>query len=197
VVACQLGVMFFPDKLQGYREAHRTLRPRGQFLFNVWDRISANDSPMRQRSGLWRSCACACRDAGLAVGTLWLQSDPRPSPAARNLWRPAAPASCKHRRARLRPHSRQSRCTTRKQVASKATHLLTPQEQIVPFPELEMRSAVMRAAKVATSLRKWTFRSPIVVSGRPLLVSSIQSRQLAYHGVLGVGCWVRARPDGS
>jgi ubiquinone/menaquinone biosynthesis C-methylase UbiE len=43
VVACQFGVMFFPDKLQAFREAHRALKPRGHFLFNVWDRISAND----------------------------------------------------------------------------------------------------------------------------------------------------------
>jgi SAM-dependent methyltransferase len=42
-VACQFGVMFFPDKLQGYKEARRVLRPGGQFLFNVWDRISENE----------------------------------------------------------------------------------------------------------------------------------------------------------
>jgi len=41
-VACQFGVMFFPDKVQGYREARRLLRPGGRFLFNVWDRISEN-----------------------------------------------------------------------------------------------------------------------------------------------------------
>jgi ubiquinone/menaquinone biosynthesis C-methylase UbiE len=42
-VVCQFGVMFFPDKLQGYREAHRVLKPGGHFFFNVWDRISEND----------------------------------------------------------------------------------------------------------------------------------------------------------
>jgi ubiquinone/menaquinone biosynthesis C-methylase UbiE len=42
VVACQFGVMFFPDKIQGYREAYRVLKPGGHFLFNVWDQISAN-----------------------------------------------------------------------------------------------------------------------------------------------------------
>ena len=36
-VACQFGVMFFPDKEQGYREAFRVLAPGGRFLFNVWD----------------------------------------------------------------------------------------------------------------------------------------------------------------
>ena len=43
VVACQFGVMFFPDKVQGYKEAHRVLKPGGQFLFNVWDKISENE----------------------------------------------------------------------------------------------------------------------------------------------------------
>jgi ubiquinone/menaquinone biosynthesis C-methylase UbiE len=43
VVACQFGAMFFPDKIQGFREAHRVLRPGGHFFFNVWDRISENE----------------------------------------------------------------------------------------------------------------------------------------------------------
>ena len=42
-VACQFGVMFFPDKVQGYKEARRVLKPGGHFLFNVWDRISENE----------------------------------------------------------------------------------------------------------------------------------------------------------
>ena len=42
-VCCQFGVMFFPDQIAGYREALRILRPRGRFLFNVWDRIEDND----------------------------------------------------------------------------------------------------------------------------------------------------------
>lgn len=41
-VACQFGVMFFPDKIQGFREARRVLRPAGHFLFNAWDRICEN-----------------------------------------------------------------------------------------------------------------------------------------------------------
>ena len=43
VVACQFGVMFFPEKVQGYREAWRVLKPGGRFHFNVWDRISENE----------------------------------------------------------------------------------------------------------------------------------------------------------
>lgn len=43
IVACQFGAMFFPDKVQGYREALRVLKPGGRFLFNVWDRISENE----------------------------------------------------------------------------------------------------------------------------------------------------------
>jgi ubiquinone/menaquinone biosynthesis C-methylase UbiE len=42
VVCCQFGVMFFPDRLSGYREARRVLKPGGRFLFNVWDRIEEN-----------------------------------------------------------------------------------------------------------------------------------------------------------
>ena len=42
-VVCQFGVMFFPDKVQGYREARRVLKPGGRYVVNVWDRISEND----------------------------------------------------------------------------------------------------------------------------------------------------------
>jgi ubiquinone/menaquinone biosynthesis C-methylase UbiE len=42
-VACQFGAMFFPDKVKGYREARRVLKPGGRFCFNVWDRIATNE----------------------------------------------------------------------------------------------------------------------------------------------------------
>src|SRR5215472_8079305 len=42
VITCQFGMMFLPDRVKGYSEALRVLRPRGCFLFNVWGRISDN-----------------------------------------------------------------------------------------------------------------------------------------------------------
>ena len=41
-VVCQFGLMFFPDKAAGVREAFRVLKPRGRYLFNVWDAIVHN-----------------------------------------------------------------------------------------------------------------------------------------------------------
>jgi ubiquinone/menaquinone biosynthesis C-methylase UbiE len=42
-VVCQFGVMFFPDRVAGYAEARRVLKPGGGFIFNVWDQIAANE----------------------------------------------------------------------------------------------------------------------------------------------------------
>jgi ubiquinone/menaquinone biosynthesis C-methylase UbiE len=42
LICCQFGVMFFPDRQAGYREARRVLKSGGCFLFNVWDRIEEN-----------------------------------------------------------------------------------------------------------------------------------------------------------
>lgn len=42
VVCCQFGVMFFPDKPQAYREAHRVLREGGRYLFSVWGPFEEN-----------------------------------------------------------------------------------------------------------------------------------------------------------
>jgi len=42
-VVCQFGVMFFPDRVAGYTEARRVLKPGGRFLFSVWDHIGVNE----------------------------------------------------------------------------------------------------------------------------------------------------------
>ncbi len=41
-VACQFGVMFFPDKDRSYREVYRVLIPGGRYVFNVWDSFAYN-----------------------------------------------------------------------------------------------------------------------------------------------------------
>jgi SAM-dependent methyltransferase len=42
-VACQFGVMFFPDKVAGFREARRVLRAGKPLLFSAWDHIAKNE----------------------------------------------------------------------------------------------------------------------------------------------------------
>ena len=46
-VACQFGVMFFPDRIKGYKEARRVLRSGGHFFFSVWDVFRKTTSPTR------------------------------------------------------------------------------------------------------------------------------------------------------
>ena len=41
-VVCQFGVMFFPDRVAGYREARRVLKPGGRLVFNIWDSLAHN-----------------------------------------------------------------------------------------------------------------------------------------------------------
>ncbi len=43
VVVCQFGVMFYPDRVQGFSEARRVLKSGGTLIFNVWDRIEENE----------------------------------------------------------------------------------------------------------------------------------------------------------
>ena len=45
MVACQFGIMFFPDRVQGFREARRVLASGGRYLFSVWADLGANDIP--------------------------------------------------------------------------------------------------------------------------------------------------------
>jgi SAM-dependent methyltransferase len=42
-VICQFGVMFFPDKDVAFREARRTLKTGGRYVFSVWDGLQDND----------------------------------------------------------------------------------------------------------------------------------------------------------
>lgn len=42
IVCCQFGAMFFPNRVTGYAQARRVLRPGGRFVFSVWDRIEDN-----------------------------------------------------------------------------------------------------------------------------------------------------------
>ena len=52
MVVCQFGVMFFPDKQKGLAECHRVLRPGGELLFSVWDRIDTNELADAVTAGL-------------------------------------------------------------------------------------------------------------------------------------------------
>ena len=45
VVVCQFGLMFYPDKARGVREAYRVLRAGGHYIFNVWDSLTHNPAP--------------------------------------------------------------------------------------------------------------------------------------------------------
>ena len=42
LVACQFGVMFFPDKVRGNAEARRVLSDGGRYLLVIWDHIERN-----------------------------------------------------------------------------------------------------------------------------------------------------------
>lgn len=43
LVACQFGVMFFPDRPAAYAEVARVLGPGGHFLFNCWGALATHD----------------------------------------------------------------------------------------------------------------------------------------------------------
>lgn len=41
-IACQFGIMFFPDKQKAVDEIYRVLKPESNFLFSVWDSYAYN-----------------------------------------------------------------------------------------------------------------------------------------------------------
>lgn len=43
LVACQFGVMFFPNRPAGYAEVARVLKPGGHFLFSCWGPLATHD----------------------------------------------------------------------------------------------------------------------------------------------------------
>jgi len=55
-VVCQFGVMFLPDRVKGYAELRRVLRPGGTMLVTTWDTLAANELPEeveRAVAALW------------------------------------------------------------------------------------------------------------------------------------------------
>ncbi|HWA60367.1 MAG TPA: class I SAM-dependent methyltransferase [Caulobacteraceae bacterium] len=53
-VVCQFGVMFLPDKLAGFSEARRVLRPGGRFVFSVWGDLAENELSVALQEALAR-----------------------------------------------------------------------------------------------------------------------------------------------
>lgn len=45
VIACQYGVMFFPDKIGSMKQARRVLKAGGKYVFSVWDSLEHNPIP--------------------------------------------------------------------------------------------------------------------------------------------------------
>ncbi len=42
LIACQFGIMFYPDKVRGNAEARRVLRDGGKYLLATWDMVERN-----------------------------------------------------------------------------------------------------------------------------------------------------------
>jgi ubiquinone/menaquinone biosynthesis C-methylase UbiE len=50
LVVCCFGYMFVADKPKAFAEAHRVLKPGGQFLFTTWDKLENNAASYSSRS---------------------------------------------------------------------------------------------------------------------------------------------------
>ncbi|MBB5931917.1 SAM-dependent methyltransferase [Streptomyces echinatus] len=55
LVACQFGVMFFPDRIGAFTEVRRVLAPGGRFLFNTWGPLEAHAFEVALQAGLERA----------------------------------------------------------------------------------------------------------------------------------------------
>jgi SAM-dependent methyltransferase len=55
LVACQFGVMFFPDKPAAFSEIRRVLRPKGSLLFNTWATIDTHGFAAALLAGVERA----------------------------------------------------------------------------------------------------------------------------------------------
>ncbi|MEU1229581.1 class I SAM-dependent methyltransferase [Streptomyces sp. NPDC005828] len=55
LVACQFGVMFFPDRIGAFTEVRRVLAPGGRFLFNTWGPLRAHAFEVALQAGLERA----------------------------------------------------------------------------------------------------------------------------------------------
>ena len=53
-LVCQFGVMFFPDRVKGYREAHRVLKPGGRALIAIWKGLDENVAARAAQEALAR-----------------------------------------------------------------------------------------------------------------------------------------------
>lgn len=50
LIVCAFGYMFLPDKVKGFKEAYRVLRPGGKLLFTTWDKLELNGASYIQRT---------------------------------------------------------------------------------------------------------------------------------------------------
>ena len=57
LLACQFGVMFFPDKPAAFTEARRVLRPDGMVLMNTWANVETHEFQAALIAGLQRAFA--------------------------------------------------------------------------------------------------------------------------------------------
>ena len=55
LIACQFGVMFFPDKPAAFAEARRVLTPDGTLLVSTWGSIDTHDFQAALVAGLERA----------------------------------------------------------------------------------------------------------------------------------------------